>query len=59
MLDEDAQIVLAALGARGRHPDEVAAALSMPAFRLQGVLLGLELAGFIQESGGLFRRVRG
>lgn len=58
MLDEDAQIVLAALATRGCHPDEVAAVLNMAPGRLHGVLLGLELAGFVTEAGGLFRRVR-
>lgn len=59
MLDEDGQIVLAALGSRGRHPDELASSLGIPAARVQGILLGLELSGFVQEAGGAFRRALG
>lgn len=59
MLDEDGQIVLNALGSRGRHPDELASSLGLAVARVQGILLALELSGFVREAGGAFRRALG
>jgi DNA processing protein len=50
-MDADSRAVLAQLGRRGRHVDEVARAAGLPISRAQAVLLRLQLRGVVADRG--------
>lgn len=51
-VDADSRAVLAQLGRRARHVDEVAREAGLPISRVQAVLLRLHLRGVVEDRGG-------
>lgn len=51
-VDADSRAILAQLGRRARHVDEVARGAGLPISRVQAVLLRLHLRGVVEDRGG-------